>query len=235
MVVMPADHYIPDDAFVKALIQAVECAKSGEYLVTVGIKPTRPETGYGYIHAVEEIKIEGGFSGFRVSRFVEKPNAPTAVGYLADGRYYWNSGIFVWQAQAVLQGIGQHMPSLYEGLMRIDEAIITNHDDKIDGIFRPRASPSTTAWKSRQRAHGQSKLRWDDVGTWVAASRSRPLRKLHARRARVHRYTGLHGIRRQHGGGDHRRVNLIIVASREGSWSATSTGTRTRERLQSSL
>jgi mannose-1-phosphate guanylyltransferase len=170
MVVMPADHYIPDeDAFVKTLIQAVECAKGGEYLVTVGIKPTRPETGYGYIHAVEEIKVEGGFSGFRVNRFVEKPNAPTAVGYLADGKYYWNSGIFVWQAQAVLQGIGQHMPSLYEGLMRIDEAIITNNDDKIDEIFKGFESISID-YGLMEKADNvlmiKANFGWDDAGTW---------------------------------------------------------------------
>ena len=170
MVVMPADQYIPDeDAFVKTLIQAVECAKSGEYLVTVGIKPTRPETGYGYMQAVEEVNVEGGSSGFRVGRFVEKPNAPTAVGYLADGRYFWNSGIFVWQAQAVLQGIGQHMPSLYEGLMRIDEAIITNHDEKIDEIFRGFESISID-YGLMEKADNvlmvKANFGWDDVGTW---------------------------------------------------------------------
>jgi mannose-1-phosphate guanylyltransferase len=175
MVVMPADQYIPDeDAFVKTIIQAVECAKGGEYLVTVGIKPTRPETGYGYMHAVEEVKIEGGFSGFRVGRFVEKPNAPTAVGYLADGRYYWNSGIFVWQAQAVLQGIGQYMPSLYEGLMRIDEAIITNHDEKIDEIFKGFESISID-YGLMEKADNvlmvKANFGWDDVGTWSSLFR----------------------------------------------------------------
>jgi mannose-1-phosphate guanylyltransferase len=175
MVVMPADHYIPDeDAFVKTIFQAVECARSGDYLVTVGIKPTRPETGYGYIHAVEEVKFGQSLTCSKVNRFVEKPSAPTAVDYLADGRYYWNSGVFVWKAQVVLQGIEQHMPALYEGLMKIDEAILANEDEKIDQIFKGFESLSID-YGLMEKADNvlmvKANFGWDDVGTWSSLLR----------------------------------------------------------------
>ncbi len=170
MVVLPADHYIPDqDAFVKTIWQAIEIARSGDHLVTIGIKPTRPETGYGYIHAFEEAQLEQGSRCFKVNRFVEKPNAPTAVDYLADGRYYWNSGVFVWKAQTVLEGMGQHMPALYEGLMKIDQAIIENEDEKIDEIFKGFESQSID-YGLMEKADNVLMIRanfgWDDVGTW---------------------------------------------------------------------
>ena len=175
MVVLPADHYIPDqDAFVKTIWQAIECARSGDYLVTIGIKPTRPETGYGYIHAFEEAQMERGPACHKVNRFVEKPNAPTAVDYLADGRYYWNSGVFVWKAQTVLEGIGQHMPALYEGLMKIDQAIIENEDEKIDEIFKAFESQSID-YGLMEKADNVVMIRanfgWDDVGTWSSLLR----------------------------------------------------------------
>jgi mannose-1-phosphate guanylyltransferase len=170
MVVMPADHYIPDeDSFVRTLFQAVECARSGEHLVTVGIKPTRPETGYGYIQAAEEMKAEYGLSCFHVKRFVEKPDAPKAVSYLADGRYYWNSGIFAWKAGAVLQGIELHMPALYKGLVDIDEAILANEDEKIGAIFRGFESISIDYGlmeKADNVVMVKANFGWDDVGTW---------------------------------------------------------------------
>jgi mannose-1-phosphate guanylyltransferase len=170
MVVMPADHYIPDeDAFVKTVFQAVECAKSGEHLVTVGIKPTRPETGYGYIHASEEMKAEHGLSYYRVNRFVEKPDAPKAVGYLADGRYFWNSGIFAWKAGTVLQGIERHMLPLYKGLVEIDEAILASEDEKIDTIFKSFESISIDYGlmeKADNVVMVKASFGWDDVGTW---------------------------------------------------------------------
>ncbi len=170
MVVMPADHYIPDeDAFTKTLFHAVECARDGDHLVTVGIKPTRPETGYGYIQAAEEIKGEYGVPCFNVQRFVEKPDAPKAVAYLADGRYYWNSGIFAWRAGTVLQGIERHMPALYEGLVAIDEAILANEDEKIGEVFKGFEAISIDYGlmeKADNVVMVKATFGWDDVGTW---------------------------------------------------------------------
>jgi mannose-1-phosphate guanylyltransferase len=175
MIVMPADHYIPDeDAFVKTIFQAVECAKSGDHLVTVGIKPTRPETGYGYIHAFEEMKAEHGVPCYRVKRFVEKPDARMAVEYLADGQYYWNSGMFIWKAGTVLQGIERHMPELYKGLAAIDEAILANEDEKINAIFEGFESISIDYGlmeKADNVVMMKADFGWDDVGTWSSLLR----------------------------------------------------------------
>ena len=170
MIVVPADHYIPDELlFAETMGKGVRLARKDTRLVTTGIKPTRPETGYGYIQAGQRLQGASGYACFEVQRFVEKPDVRRAADYLAEGGYYWNSGIFVWQAQAVLQGIGQHMPSLYEGLMRIDEAIITNHDEKIDEIFRGFESISID-YGLMEKADNvlmvKANFGWDDVGTW---------------------------------------------------------------------
>lgn len=118
MVVLPSDHIIKKSRnFRNAVIQAAKISENG-YLVTIGIKPDKPETGYGYIK--RGIKIKQG--AYTVSKFTEKPDKDKAVKYLKDGRYYWNSGIFVWRADAILKAMQKHMPSLHSGLMRIEKA-----------------------------------------------------------------------------------------------------------------
>src|SRR3989454_7953659 len=101
MLVMPADHVIPDEPkFLRAVALAVQVAQTGK-LVTFGIKPTRPETGYGYIKAAgrHPLLSQGGLKALAVAQFVEKPDLPAAKRYLRAGGFYWNSGIFVWRAE----------------------------------------------------------------------------------------------------------------------------------------
>ena len=117
MIVMPSDHAIPDtDHFLSDLRIAIQGAMK-DYLVVFGIKPSRPETGYGYIK-VSGKKAEGGGQKdhFLVERFVEKPDLKTAKKYIADGSYFWNSGIFVWKTSRILSEIQTHLPSLYRVL-----------------------------------------------------------------------------------------------------------------------
>ncbi len=119
MQVLPADHAVADaERFVECLSAAARLANQGS-LVTLGIRPTRPETGYGYIQLGEPI----GSEAFQVRAFVEKPDAPTAVGYLESGQYLWNAGIFVFRADAILGAIRQHLPELAEALARIARTI----------------------------------------------------------------------------------------------------------------
>ena len=105
MVVLPADHVVTGEkAFRAAVALGAELAMK-EYLVTFGITPTRPETGYGYIQPNRRIRLmtKGKLTGHPVARFIEKPNAAKAAQYLRSGNYYWNSGMFVWKAATILQ------------------------------------------------------------------------------------------------------------------------------------
>jgi mannose-1-phosphate guanylyltransferase/mannose-6-phosphate isomerase-like protein (cupin superfamily) len=124
MIVMPSDHAIPDrEKFLKDVKVAVEGAKK-DYLVTFGIKPTHPETGYGYIKVKKGSRT--GLKGLRqIERFVEKPNLKKAKSYLSAGNYYWNSGIFVWKTSKILSEIQAHLPSLYRVLMEIEESMLS--------------------------------------------------------------------------------------------------------------
>jgi mannose-1-phosphate guanylyltransferase len=116
----PSDHVVADAAaFREAIARAAAAAASGDVLVTLGIAPSRPETGYGYIEAGEESGIPGVR---RAARFTEKPDPETAATFAASGRHYWNSGIFIWKAASILAAIGRHHPGLARGLARIRDA-----------------------------------------------------------------------------------------------------------------
>ncbi|MGD0231982.1 MAG: mannose-1-phosphate guanylyltransferase [Syntrophorhabdales bacterium] len=175
MVALPADQYIPDkDAFVATIRQAAECAIQGDYLVTIGIAPTRPETGYGYVHAADKSPVAGGASCFRVSRFVEKPDEAKAAHYLADGRYYWNSGMFIWRTRVVLEGIERHMPELYEGLKAVERAMAPGDTKGVAERFKGLQKISID-YGLMEKADNvlmvKADFAWDDVGTWGSLRR----------------------------------------------------------------
>jgi mannose-1-phosphate guanylyltransferase/mannose-6-phosphate isomerase len=119
MIVMPSDHAISDtENFLSDLRLAIQGAME-DYLVTFGIKPSRPETGYGYIKVDHSSKIQ--VKGLvKVERFVEKPDLETAKNYIADGSYFWNSGIFIWKTSRILSEIQKHLPVLYKILKEIE-------------------------------------------------------------------------------------------------------------------
>ena len=139
MMVMPSDHAIRDvKPFQERLLWAVEAAEQG-YLVTFGIKPTRPETAYGYIRSGHPFK-SSDHEIFHAEEFIEKPDLKTAETFLHQGRYYWNSGIFVWKTSKILKEIESHLPSLYQGLKKIEEL----NDLRNETPFRkPRSYPSS--------------------------------------------------------------------------------------------
>ena len=116
--VLPADHFVADEAaFAEGLREAARVAERG-YLVTLGIVPTHPATGYGYIKAGERLHPASGSA--LVERFVEKPDAPAAEAFLAEGGYSWNAGIFVWRGYAFRQALERFQPALAEALGRIE-------------------------------------------------------------------------------------------------------------------
>jgi mannose-1-phosphate guanylyltransferase len=121
LVMLPADHLIPDGAaFARAIASALPAAAHAQVLLTLGVKPTRPETGYGYI---ERGPAAPGFPGLhRVQRFVEKPDVKRARSFVRRGSFLWNAGIFVWSARAILEEIEEHVPQLHEALAPVRAA-----------------------------------------------------------------------------------------------------------------
>jgi mannose-1-phosphate guanylyltransferase len=122
LAVLPADHKIPDaGAFASAIRRAAEAAAGEGVLVTLGVKPSRPETGYGYIRVGE--LAGAAYPGLRrVSRFVEKPDRARARRYWQSGRYLWNAGIFVWTARTILEEVESHAPAVHRALAPLRRA-----------------------------------------------------------------------------------------------------------------
>jgi mannose-1-phosphate guanylyltransferase len=173
MVVLPADHFIADvESFTRTIRAASEIARGGA-IVTLGVTPNRPETGYGYIH----IDAEGGKSSeqpyFKVRRFVEKPDYQTALGYLSSGDYLWNSGVFIFTARTILQEIEACMPALHEGLAEIDRAIDTPDygaavERVYDGIQSVSIDYGVMEKTSKPIYVLKADFGWSDVGSWQA-------------------------------------------------------------------
>lgn len=172
MIVLSADHVIKNvKAFQRCAEIAEQAAKQG-YLVTLGIKPTRPETGYGYIKAGQLCSESGIHDAYHVEHFVEKPNLSAAEEYLRSGMYYWNSGMFIWKVKTFLSEIKKLMPSLHGGLMEIQTAIGTEKEsDIIRDVFSRFEAVSIdygVMEKTDRAAVVPADIGWSDVGSWTA-------------------------------------------------------------------
>lgn len=175
MVVLPADHFVPDwDEFAKTIRCGIHFAAQGDYFVTIGILPTRPETGYGYIRATEVFGSWEGMECLRAERFVEKPDYGRAVQYLADGGYFWNGGIFIWRLSTVLRGMEIYMPGLWRALAAIGEARAAGDARRTDEIF-PGIEAVSIDYGLMEKVENvlvvPSGFQWDDVGTWASLPR----------------------------------------------------------------
>lgn len=172
LITIPADHYIADEqAFQDALLQAYRQARREPCIVTLGIKPTRPETGYGYIKVAA-----GGAKGMLpVERFTEKPDLPTAQLWYTAPDYYWNSGIFVWRASVIRDLIGEHMPHLAEGLRKIGQALGTDRESEVlraeYGRLEKQSIDVGVLEKARRLYMLPVSFGWDDLGSWSALAR----------------------------------------------------------------
>jgi len=173
MIVLPSDHLIKNaDTFVDTLKNACEVAEAGENLVTIGITPNYPETGYGYIHYNQNEKF---MNANTVREFVEKPNLDLAKAYLESGEYLWNSGMFVWKASTILNNMKSFMPDLYDGLGKIQKTIGTDaYNDTLNKEFQafPSESVDYGIMEHAENIYSlQGNFGWDDVGSWLAVSR----------------------------------------------------------------
>ncbi len=169
LLVLPADHLIGDtESFVAAVQQALPAAREG-WLVTFGIRPDRPETGFGYIRRGESI----GGDAFRVAQFVEKPDQPTAQTYLSNGSYDWNSGMFLFKASRYLEELGQHAPEM---LAAVREAYATGRSDldfvRVDSAAFAKVPDNSIDYavmeKTSRAAVIPVSCAWSDIGSWSA-------------------------------------------------------------------
>ena len=138
MVVLPADHMITLPEVLREVLRlAEEFVIQHDGLVTLGIKPDQPATGYGYIQAAEKVTSGGGYDIHRVKTFAEKPNLETAQRFLESGDFYWNSGIFIWKASTILDELGEHLPGHHEMLMNVIRNLNTPaYSEKLEDMYR---------------------------------------------------------------------------------------------------
>lgn len=175
MLVLPSDHLIKyNSIFLGTLSDACDAAQVNRNLVTLGITPDAPETGYGYIKFDPNKSLGRALA---VERFVEKPDLETAKEYLASEQYLWNSGMFIWKISSILANIEKHLPDTYAGLMRIGDAIGTDSQEAVlEDEFKKFASVSVD-YGIMEKADDiyilSGSFGWDDVGSWLAIERHR--------------------------------------------------------------
>ncbi|MEN1759183.1 mannose-1-phosphate guanylyltransferase [Anoxynatronum sibiricum] len=171
MLIFPADHLIQGQTdFQLCLKKGFEQATDSDYLVTIGIIPSRPETGYGYMEREETSIDQTTPLVYPVRRFVEKPDTEKAREYVQSGHYYWNSGIFIWKADLILDKMELHLPELYQGLLQIESHIDTSQEATImESVFPnlPRISIDYGILEKSDRIlMVQGDFGWDDLGSW---------------------------------------------------------------------
>lgn len=176
MFVLPSDHLIKYNAmYIDTLRRASEVAEEGENLVTLGIMPDYPETGYGYIKFVVDQR-KG--TAFEVERFVEKPDLETAKRYLATEQYLWNSGMFIWRVSTILHNMEKYLPETYAGLGRIRDAIGTSEENEVlekeFALFKSESIDYGIMEKADHIYTLPGSFGWDDVGSWNAVERIQP-------------------------------------------------------------
>ena len=172
MLVVPADHVVTGQRDFETAVQlASELAVKG-YLVTFGIKPIRPETGYGYIRPKDKVLLgkRGALRGYPVQKFVEKPDVAKATQYLKAGHYYWNSGMFIWRAAAIWEEIGAHQPALLAAMEQIQalkkEGSSQRAMDEVYRRIKPVSIDNGVMERSSKAAVIPVKFKWSDVGSW---------------------------------------------------------------------
>ncbi len=182
MAVLPADHVIREEKkFQQVLSDAFDLAGRGQAIVTIGIKPTEPATGYGYIRVGEALPPPAGVKAYktvfhRAEQFVEKPNYDTALGYLQSGQYRWNAGMFIWSFVTVTEGLQKHQPEMYEACQRWFK--VANNSAKLGKLLAkeyPEIKRISVDYALMEHAHNvvvaDGAFEWDDFGSWTALAR----------------------------------------------------------------
>ncbi len=170
MAIFSADAVILNvESLLKTLHLANNLAEKSR-LVTIGIKPTSPETGYGYIRFADEVDEGYGHQAFSAERFVEKPNLLTAQSYLRDGHYVWNAGIFIWKVETVLAELREHLPELMRKIDTIVATMETSNGQAMLDELWPTLQSISIDYGILEKTHNlvviPADLSWNDVGNW---------------------------------------------------------------------
>lgn len=179
MAVLPADHYIAQAARYRRIVRAaLQMAARGPNLVVLGIPPTHPETGYGYIERDLQVARFGNLPVYAVQRFTEKPPLPTARKYVASGRYYWNAGMFFWRVSTFLNHLKKFLPATHMALMRLAGDIGTRRYARTLRRIYPKLAnisvdyaimePATREGRARNVYVLPAGVGWSDIGSWAA-------------------------------------------------------------------
>ena len=182
MAVLPADHVIPDaKKFQQVLGDAFDVASQGQAIVTIGIKPAGPDTGYGYIQTGTELPTPPGAKRtktafYKAERFVEKPNFDTALEYVNSGQYRWNAGMFVWSFITVTNGLEKHQPEMFAACQRWFK--VANQPAKLANVLAkeyPDIKKISIDYALMEKAQNvivaDGEFEWDDLGSWTALAR----------------------------------------------------------------
>jgi mannose-1-phosphate guanylyltransferase len=181
MAVLPADHVIPEEKkFQQVLGDSLDLASRGQVIVTIGIKPTEPATGYGYIRTGEALPPPHGVKSykttfFKAEQFVEKPNYDKALEYLNSGHYRWNAGMFVWSFVTIAEGLQKHQPEMEAACHRWFEAATKRKLDKVIAKEYPDIKKISIDFALMEKAQNvvcaDGAFEWDDLGAWTALAR----------------------------------------------------------------
>jgi mannose-1-phosphate guanylyltransferase len=182
MAVLPADHVIPDTKkFQQVLSDSFDLASRGQVIVTIGIKPSEPNTGYGYINVGQPLPPPHGAKPYKTTfykaeRFVEKPWYEKAIEYVNSGHYRWNAGMFVWSFVTITQGLEKHQPQMAEACQRwFKVATSPARLGKVLAKEYPEIKKISIDFALMEHAHNvvvaEGAFEWDDLGSWTALSR----------------------------------------------------------------
>ena len=179
MAVLPADHFIGQPEKYRSIVAAaLNFARAPGRMVVLGIPPTRPETGFGYVERMGEALDGDGFPIFAVRRFTEKPSLQVAQQYIASGNHHWNAGMFFWRVSTFLENLRRHLPQTHAELEKLATSIGTrSYEKRLRGIY-PRLENISVDYAILERATHQSgtaevfvipaEIGWSDIGSWAA-------------------------------------------------------------------
>lgn len=172
MAVLTADHFIANTARFRAVLSAAAHVAAEGHLVTLGIKPSSPSTGYGYIRQGESLGEFEGFPVFRAEQFIEKPNAETAVQIIESGVYSWNSGMFIWRLERIMDEFQRQMPELFVRLIEV-EAVLGSpgYEPTLNRVW-PRVAKQAVDYGVMEGADDVAvipvAIGWSDIGSWAS-------------------------------------------------------------------
>jgi len=172
MACLPADHYVGQPEVFRQVLSVADLVARQGHLVTLGMNPRQPHTGYGYIEAGERLEDTGEHAVYNVRRFTEKPDEKTARRFVDDGRHFWNSGMFIWKASVILDEIARQLPRLSACLTELEGVLGTDGENEVLERAWPTVEKETIDFGVMEKAQDvvviPVEMGWSDVGSWTS-------------------------------------------------------------------